>query len=107
MGVIYYKGVAYGKGSGGGGGATSLSELSDVNLTSPSDGDFLVYSGDNHKWENQSADNVVTNYDNATHKPTMNDTTIEGDLHTHDLGLVDENDVLTQDQLAALLALIN
>ena len=39
--------------SGGGGGASSLSELSDVTITSPSNGQALIY--DNGQWKNGAA----------------------------------------------------
>lgn len=38
--------------SGGGGGATALSGLSDVDLSSPSDGQVLKYNNTSQKWEN-------------------------------------------------------
>ena len=41
-------------GGGGGGGASSLAELSDVQLTSPTNGQALVYNATSGKWENQS-----------------------------------------------------
>lgn len=41
-------------GGGGGGGADNLEELNDVNLTTPADGDFLVYNGND--WVNVPLD---------------------------------------------------
>ena len=41
--------------NGGGGGASSLSDLDDVDLSSPSDGQFLGYDADTGKWTNQNA----------------------------------------------------
>ena len=38
--------------AGGGGGATALSGLSDVDLSSPSDGQVLKYNNTSQKWEN-------------------------------------------------------
>ncbi len=41
--------------SGGGeGSASSLSDMTDVGISSPSDGDTLVYNATTHKWENGS-----------------------------------------------------
>lgn len=37
---------------GGGGGSSSLSGLSDVNLTTPTDGQVLTYDGNNSEWVN-------------------------------------------------------
>jgi len=31
---------------------TNLSEMNDVNLTNPADGDVLMYDGTTHKWKN-------------------------------------------------------
>ena len=39
---------------GGGGGSSTLAGLSDVNLTSLSDGDFLVYDGTEQEWVNET-----------------------------------------------------
>ena len=41
--------------NGGGGGASSLSDLDDVDLTSPSDGQVLGFDADTGKWTNQNA----------------------------------------------------
>lgn len=40
--------------SGGGGGASSLSDLSDTNISSPSDGQLLKYDAESGKWINGS-----------------------------------------------------
>ena len=40
---------------GGGGGASALTDLEDVNVSSPSDGQMLKYNGTSSKWENVSA----------------------------------------------------
>ena len=39
-------------GGGGGGGSSSLAGLTDVNLTTPTDGQVLSYDGNNSKWVN-------------------------------------------------------
>lgn len=49
MGDIILNGIKY---AGGGGGASSLSQLTDVNVTSPSDGQFLTYDGVSQEWKN-------------------------------------------------------
>ena len=40
--------------AGGGGGATSLADLLDVDITSPTNGQALVYNATSRKWENQT-----------------------------------------------------
>lgn len=40
------------RGGGGGGGASELSELDDVNISSPTNGQILKYNGTSEKWEN-------------------------------------------------------
>lgn len=40
--------------SGGGGGASALADLTDVNLSSPTNGQALVYNATSGKWENQT-----------------------------------------------------
>jgi hypothetical protein len=40
---------------GGGGGASALDDLTDVDLTSPADGDLLQYNGTSGEWENSDA----------------------------------------------------
>lgn len=39
-------------GSGGGGGSTSLSDLTDTDINSPEDGDTLQYNEENQSWDN-------------------------------------------------------
>lgn len=39
---------------GGGGSASSLSDMTDVDISSPADGDTLVYNATTHKWESGS-----------------------------------------------------
>ena len=41
-------------GGGGSGSASSLSDMTDVDILSPSDGDTLVYNATTGKWENGS-----------------------------------------------------
>lgn len=51
MGKIMHSGIEY----AGSGGASNLSDLSDVELTNLSDGQILQYNSTSEKWEN--ADN--------------------------------------------------
>ena len=57
MGKIIQNGVIYtGTGSGGGSGASSVDQLTDVQLTNPTTGDELVYNSNltsPYKWENK------------------------------------------------------
>ena len=53
MSAIMYKNNVYGAGgSSGGGGSSTLAGLSDVNLSSPTDGQILVYDDTNDEWVN-------------------------------------------------------
>lgn len=55
MSGIMYKNRPYA--GGGGGGASALSQLTDVDISSPSNGQILKYNGTSGKWEN--ADNIL------------------------------------------------
>lgn len=50
MGKIMHGGIEYS--GGGGGGSSTLAGLSDVNLSSPTDGQVLVYDDTNDEWVN-------------------------------------------------------
>ena len=50
----YYLSALGNNGTGGGGGTLNLSDLVDVNISNPTNGQALVYNGTSHKWENQS-----------------------------------------------------
>lgn len=51
--TIGIDGVVYGvEGGGGGGGSSTLAGLTDVNLATPADGQFLVYDETNEEWVN-------------------------------------------------------
>ena len=52
--TLVWNGSAWTYGSGGSGGASALSQLSDVQLTSPTNGQALVYNATSGKWENQT-----------------------------------------------------
>lgn len=49
-----------GESGGGGGGASALTDLSDVNITSPSDGQALEYNSTSQKWQNKSLPSALT-----------------------------------------------
>ena len=56
MGKIMHGGIEYsGGGSGGGGGSSTLAGLSDVAVSSPTDGQVLTYDDANDKWINSDA----------------------------------------------------
>lgn len=52
--TLVWNGTAWTYGSGGSGGASALSQLSDVQLSSPTNGQALVYNATSGKWENQT-----------------------------------------------------
>lgn len=49
---VQYKDGKFQTGTGGGGGASALTDLSDVNVSSPSNGQVLKYNNSTSKWEN-------------------------------------------------------
>lgn len=51
---VQYKNGKYRTHEGGGGESSALADLTDVNLLNPSDGDMLIYDGQNNKWVNIS-----------------------------------------------------
>jgi hypothetical protein len=53
-------------GGGGGGGATSLAELADVTLSSPQNGQALVYNSSTRKWVNGTVIPDLTDYATKT-----------------------------------------
>lgn len=52
---VQYKDGRWKTASGGGGDASTLDELDDVNLSSPTDGQVLKYNETSEKWENGDA----------------------------------------------------
>ena len=50
----YLSALGLNSAGGGGGGASSLDDLQDVNLSSPTNGQALVYNATSGKWENQT-----------------------------------------------------
>lgn len=65
----FYAGNAKPASGGGSSGASSLSELTDVDLTNPSNGDVLVYDATTQKWKNGSIGGA--SYDSATQTITL------------------------------------
>lgn len=59
--------------SGGGGGSSSLAGLTDVNISSPTDGQGLVYDATNQEWVNGTVSGDITDIDfsNMTTSQTM------------------------------------
>lgn len=51
-----------GGGGGGGGGSSTLSGLTDVDLTNPTDGQTLVYNATSGKWENRAGGVFVVHH---------------------------------------------
>lgn len=49
---VQYENGKFKTGSGGGGGASALTDLDDVNISSASNGQVLKYNGTSNKWEN-------------------------------------------------------
>lgn len=59
-------------GSGGGGGSTTLSGLTDVDISTPTDGQTLVYNATSGKWENGSGGGaMVVPFEFVDEKPTL------------------------------------
>jgi hypothetical protein len=69
------------KGGGGSGGASALSELTDVQLTSLAAGNALIYNDTAEKWVNMALAAVATSgsYDDLSDKPTIPDAQIQSD----------------------------
>ena len=65
----FYAGNAKPASGGGSSGASSLAELSDVSITSPSTGDTIIYNEESEKWENGVAS--VMSYDSGTKTITL------------------------------------
>ena len=58
-GVTPYNNLEYTTGTGGGGGVSNLSQLLDVLIASPSDGDVLSYNSSTGKWNNKKQEHLV------------------------------------------------
>lgn len=57
-------------GGGGGGGATALTDLVDIAISNPTDGQALVYNANTGKWVNSSIQGGSTAWGDITNKPT-------------------------------------
>ena len=57
--------------SGGGSSVQTIDDLTDVTVTSTSDGQFLVYNNTSGEWENQTINMFDGDYTNLTNKPTL------------------------------------
>ena len=55
----------------GGSSISTIDDLSDVTVTSTSDGQFLVYNNTSGEWENQTVNIFDGDYTNLTNKPTL------------------------------------
>ena len=66
---------------------TSLAELTDVQLGTLADGDFLVYDEVLGKWKNGSAETVVVNYEAIENPPTINGVPLTPNTTLEDLGI--------------------
>ena len=53
---VQYENGKYRTSSGGGGGSSALTDLDDVNISSPSDGQVLRYDSASGKWVNADTD---------------------------------------------------
>ena len=51
--------ILWNQGSGGGGGSSTLSGLTDVDISNPSNGQTLVYNSTSGKWENGAGGGVL------------------------------------------------
>jgi len=57
--------------AGGGSSISTIDDLSDVTVTSTSNGQFLVYNNGSGEWENQTINMFDGDYTNLTNKPTL------------------------------------
>jgi len=84
-----------------GGGSSTLEDLTDVNITSVSDGQVLKYDSSSSKWVNGTGGGGGTSdYTDLTNKPQINGVTLSGDKDSEDLGIVWEG---TQSQYDAIV----
>lgn len=86
------------KGSGGGG-ATVLSDLTDVDLTSLAAGDVLIYDNDNSKWVNSTA-----------LKNKIDTISVNGQSQTVSSGAVDldvASNLITEDQWSTIETILS
>ena len=68
-----------------GGGATELADLTDVDLTSPTDGQLLRYNGTSGKWENAGIINDTTASSSSVYSSNKTDTLLSGKADFSDI----------------------
>ena len=64
-----------------------LYQLQDVHITSPANGDTLIYNAVTQEWENGAGTGGTDNYNDLSNKPQINNVTLSGNKTTADLGL--------------------
>ena len=64
-----------------------LYQLQDVHITSPANGDTLIYNAVTQEWENGAGTGGTDNYNDLYNKPQINNVTLSGNKTTADLGL--------------------
>lgn len=81
---------------------TSLGGLTDTNISTPTDGQYLKYNSTSGKWVNASGGGGgTTDYDDLDNKPSIEGVTLSGNKTASDLGLGKVRE-LTSAQYAAL-----
>ena len=73
-----------------------LNDLSDVNISSPTNGQVLKYNDSTEKWENSSSGGGgTTDYADLSNKPSIENVTLSGNKSASDLGLVKSSALAT------------
>ena len=92
MGAIMYRDKVYGAGGSGGGWASAVSDLTDVDLDNLSDGQILKWNATAQKWENANesgggggAGYTETTLFTGTYRTTSGEITLTDDLDKYDL----------------------
>lgn len=70
---MYLDAIARGGGGGGCGGSSTLSGLTDVDISNPTDGQTLVFNAESGKWENGQSGQIVIDLDRATKSVTIDE----------------------------------
>lgn len=71
----------------------NLDDINDVDITSVSDGQTLVYDAESHKWVNGAGGGGTTDYTDLTNKPSINGVTLSGNKTSSELGVASADDV--------------